>query len=344
MKCKSLLREKVYWYGLDKDVESKIASCIPCQANNKLPSPTPIKMSELPTAVWSEIAIDFFGPTPTGEKLVVLIDLYSRFPLIEVMNTTSVFSVISRLESVFSIFGYPDRCRHDNGPPFGSHEFINYFKEANIKNNSTTPYYPQSNGVVENINKILNKAMRTAKFENKNWRNVLSGMLLNYRCSPHATTGRSPSQIFFGRNINNGIPLIKRETSQFDEEIRQRQTEIYGKTKKYIDTKRKPKLSVFKVGDDVIMKRTKKSCKSDSKFYNNIFTVVKVNGSNITVQKSTGERYTRNISFFKTVCIKPDDENKIIDEKEKPFMNTEKFRKTYPKRNRKVVFGNYHLK
>ena len=109
--------------------------------------------------------------------------------------------------------------------------------------------------------------------------------------------------------------MIKRETSQFDEEIRHCQTEIYGKTKK-----RKPKPSVFKVGDDVIMRRTKKSCKSDSKFYNNIFTVVKVNGSNITVQKSTGERYTRNISFFKTVCIQPGDEKKIIDEKEKPFM------------------------
>ena len=136
--------------------------------------------------------------------------------------------------------------------------------------------------------------MRTAKYEKKNWGNVLSGMLLNYRCSPHATTGRSPSEIFFGRNINNGIPLIKRETSQFDEEIRQRQTEIYDK--------RKPKPSVFKVGDDVIMKRTKKSCKSDSKFYKNIFTVVKVNGSNITVQKSRREffilKYSINNCIF----------------------------------------------
>ena len=84
------------------------------------------------------------------------------------------------------------------------------------------------------------------------------------------------------------------------------------------------------------MKRTKKSCKSDSKFYKNIFTVVKVNGSNITVQKSTGKRYTRNLTFFKKVCIQSGDEKKIIDEKEKPFMNTEKYRKTYPKRNRKV--------
>ena len=117
--------------------------------------------------------------------------------------------------------------------------------------------------------------------------------------------------------------------------------EIYDKTKKYIDTKRKPKPSVFKFSDDVIMKRTRKICKSDSKFHKNIFTVVKVNGSNITVQKSTGERYTRNISFFKKVCIQPADEN---DEKENTFMNTETFRKTYPKRNRKGVFGNYHLK
>ena len=90
--------------------------------------------------------------------------------------------------------------------------------------------------------------------------------------------------------------------SQFDEEIRQRQTEIYNKTKKYIDTKRKSKPSVFEIGDDVIMKRTKKSCKIDSKFYKNILTVVKVNGSNITVQKSTGERDTIEIYHFLKKC------------------------------------------
>ena len=84
------------------------------------------------------------------------------------------------------------------------------------------------------------------------------------------------------------------------------------------------------------MKRTKKSCKSDSKFHKNIFTVVKVNGSNITVQKSTGERYTRNISFFKKVCIEPGDEKKIIDEKRKYIYEHRNVQKNIPKTKQKM--------
>ena len=85
--------------------------------------------------------------------------------------------------------------------------FFGLCLSLNIENNSTTPYYPQSNAVVENINKILNKAMKAAKYENKNWRSVLTELLLNYRCSPHSTTGRSPAEVSFNRTIKNGIPF-----------------------------------------------------------------------------------------------------------------------------------------
>ena len=345
-KSKSLLREKVYWHGLDNDVESKLKNCVACKANGMLPAPQPIKMSELPKAVWSEIAIDFCGPTPTGEKLLVVIDLYSRFPIVEAMNVTSEFPVISRLQNIFSIYGYPDRCRHDNGPPFNSYQFNEYLKSVNIENNSTTPYYPQSNAVVENINKILNKAMKAAKYENKNWRSVLTEMLLNYRCSPHSTTGRSPAEVFFNRTIKNGIPLLNREISKFDAEIRTNQERKYEKATVNFDKKRKSKKSSLKVDDMVIMKRSIKGVKSDSKFYNHVFTVIKVHGSTVTVQKKSGEKYTRNISFFKTVKeiplsqVPPDT---IQTQKPRDHRIETSERKTYPKRNRKTVYKE-HLK
>ena len=43
-KVKSLLREKVYWPGLDADVNEFISRCIPCQANSRIPPPEPVKM------------------------------------------------------------------------------------------------------------------------------------------------------------------------------------------------------------------------------------------------------------------------------------------------------------
>ena len=63
-KCKGLLRQKVYWITMNSDIESRIKKC---QANSSMPDLEPIKMSILPEYVWNELAMDLFGPLPSGE-------------------------------------------------------------------------------------------------------------------------------------------------------------------------------------------------------------------------------------------------------------------------------------
>ena len=74
-KVKSLLREEVYWPGLDAD------RCIPCQANSRIPPPEPVKMSTLSEKVFEEISVDCYGPSPNGEKLLSITEvvLYGVF-------------------------------------------------------------------------------------------------------------------------------------------------------------------------------------------------------------------------------------------------------------------------
>ena len=115
-KIKSLLRGKAYWPGLDADVNEFISRCIPRHTNSRIPLPKPVKMSTLPEKVFEEISADFYGPLPNGEKLLGITDLYSRFPFIEIMKTTTAVKVIGRLENLFSICGYPGKLRHENGP------------------------------------------------------------------------------------------------------------------------------------------------------------------------------------------------------------------------------------
>ena len=95
-RCKSLLRKKVYWIRLDKNVADFIKSCIPCQANPRENPPTPIRMSKLPNSPWEEIAIDLCGRLPTGNSLFIIIDRYSRYPLIEIIKSTKAKQVINR--------------------------------------------------------------------------------------------------------------------------------------------------------------------------------------------------------------------------------------------------------
>ena len=71
----------------------------------------------MPEKVFEEIGADFYGPLPNGEKLLDIIDLYSRFPFIEIMKTTTKVKVIGRLGNLFSMYDYPGKLRHENGPP-----------------------------------------------------------------------------------------------------------------------------------------------------------------------------------------------------------------------------------
>ena len=81
-------------------------------------------MSKLPNAPWEKIAIDFFGPLSTEKTLLVIIDLYTRFPVVEIMKTTNVNAVINHLERIFSMLGYLNPIIRNNSPPFSFYFLI----------------------------------------------------------------------------------------------------------------------------------------------------------------------------------------------------------------------------
>ena len=51
-KAKQYLRSSVWFPGMDKLIEHKVKSCIPCQASTPRTSAQPLSMSELPPDPW----------------------------------------------------------------------------------------------------------------------------------------------------------------------------------------------------------------------------------------------------------------------------------------------------
>ncbi|XP_070550160.1 uncharacterized protein [Ptychodera flava] len=74
-------------------------------------------MSELPTGPWEEVSIDF-SDLPNGKYLLVMTDDYSRYPVVEIIHSTSAAAVMSKVDSIFTLFGIPRIVHSDNGPPF----------------------------------------------------------------------------------------------------------------------------------------------------------------------------------------------------------------------------------
>ena len=193
VRTKQLLREKVWFTGIDDKVEKIVARCIPCQAITTHRKSEPLQRSTLPSKPWSEVSIDFSGPYPTSEYLMVVMDEYSRFPLVEIIKSTSAATVIPRLDHLFSVFGVPDHVKTDNGPPFNGHEFCRFATTIGFKHGKITPLWPKANGEVERFMRTVGKAVKAITANGQHWRKQLPTFLRNYRSTPHPSTGVTPA-------------------------------------------------------------------------------------------------------------------------------------------------------
>ena len=69
------------------------------------------------------------------------------------------------------------------------------------KKANTTAYHPQTDGLVENINRTLVAMIaKHAKTFGRNWDTYLSQLLFAYRTKPHESTGESPFFLLYGRD------------------------------------------------------------------------------------------------------------------------------------------------
>jgi len=158
-----------------------------------------------------------------------------------------------------------------------------------------TPEWPRANGEAERLMKTLEKAIRTAVVQGKNWKQELFTFLQQYRATPHSTTVKSPSELLNGRKLKSTLPLV-----QFDQaspEIRQADAKRKEKMKEYADKCNHARNTDLNVGDKVLIKQPKQN-KMSTPFKPEPFEITDKKGSMITAQNAE-HTMTRNASFFK---------------------------------------------
>ena len=201
VKCKQLLQSKLWFPDLDKMIQAKVEQCQGCQATTYKPTRDPLKPTVLPERPWQHIDMDFWGPLPSGEHILVVIDEYSRYPKIEFVSSTGAKAVIPHIDKIFSTHRFPEQVKTDGGPSFNgseSHEYHQYMKWAGIKAIQVSPDDPEANGLAENFMKVLQKIWHISKIEGKNPKQEIYKYLRQYRATPHSSTGRPPAEVLFG--------------------------------------------------------------------------------------------------------------------------------------------------
>ena len=167
--------------------------------------------------------------------------------------------ITTKLRELFCRYGAPETLVTDNGPQFISDEFKDLMKEFNTHHRRVTPYHPMANGEVERFNRSLKKCIQTAISQGLDWRTALQNFLLNYRNTEHATTGATPAELFFKRQLRDKLPS-KKTTQQSKASKIAISTDKARKaaSKCYIDEKCKACEHNIQVGQKVLVTNTAK--------------------------------------------------------------------------------------
>ncbi|KAI8513647.1 hypothetical protein Bbelb_079710 [Branchiostoma belcheri] len=334
-KTKALLREKVWFPGIDDKVNEALKGCLACQATTKTPTAVPLQPTVMPEHPWSELCADFWGPLPSGDYLMVVIDEHSRYPVVEHLRSTSAQAVIPVLDKIFAMFGTPEVLKTDNGPPWTSTQMKSFADYLGFHHRKVTPYWPCANGTAERFMRVLGKTVKAAVVEGKSWKQELHKMLRSYRATPHTTTNHPPATLLFQRAMKTRLPELTLKQPEVNKEAKQNDQKAKMEMKKYTDRKRRAKENNIDIGDTVLVSQRKQN-KLTPPYDPKPHRVIGKKNTMITAENN-GRRITRNATFFKKVKIEEEDsEDDCLEENNTEENKTE----DHANRNHPQTTGN----
>ena len=198
-RCRLRVSSSVWWPGVSKQVESFVRRCSTCMKNTP-PPVEPMLQSALPSHPWEKVGADLFQLKDS--TYLVVVDYYSRYMEIQKLTSTTSAGVISALKGIFSRHGIPVEFMSDNGPQFASQEMKEFAERYCFTLITSSPHYPQSNGLAERTVKTVKKLISNTDDP------YLA--LLSYRATPLPWCGLSPAELLMGRRIRTDVPQIKK--------------------------------------------------------------------------------------------------------------------------------------
>lgn len=196
-RCRLRAATSVWWPGISHDVEKYVRQCPQC-SKSLIPAREPMMPSPLPSHPWEKVGADLFELQ--GHNYLVVVDYFSRYPEVQKLTSTTSKGIIIVLKSIFSRHGIPSVFMSDNGPQFVSKEMQEFAATYSFQQVTSSPRYPQSNGLAERTVKTLKDLLRHSPDPNM--------ALLSYRTTALPWCSLSPAELLMGRKLRTDVPQL----------------------------------------------------------------------------------------------------------------------------------------
>ena len=209
------IAHRYYWEGMKRQIMEYVKSCEICQ-ERKSPNKRGVQLLKplRISGVFERVAMDFLGPLPTtvsGNRWILVLQEYvTKWPMAFALpNERTETFVPVLVEQVFMQYGPPRVLLTDRGPNFVSAMLKAITRHWGIDRSFTTAYHPQTNGMVERLNRTLVQMLASYTSPGQtDWDEFLPYILFAYRTSVHESTGDTPFYLMYGRDPLMPLDII----------------------------------------------------------------------------------------------------------------------------------------
>ena len=234
-KCKARARMCVYWPKIDDAIEKVVRQCSVCNQYARANQKEPLLPHSVPLRPWYKVGADYF--TIAGQDYLLVVDYFSKYPEVVPVNCKSADTTVTVMKAIFARHGIPNPLVADN-LPFSSKQFQQFSKEWNFNLVTSSPRFPQSNGMAERNVQTVKNLYKKAKEAGSDDQLAL----LEFRNSPIAGMNESPAELLMGRKLQSTLPMLPSLLEQScNEEVKEKlhgrqvqQKHYYDKTAKQL--------------------------------------------------------------------------------------------------------------
>ena len=141
-KCIERANMTVWWPGILKEIERKVATCEFCQIHRSSQRKEPLKPTTMPLRPCQKISADLFQIKQ--QHYLVVMDYHSRYLEIAHLPNISSATVIGKMKNMFARWGVPEEIVSDNDTQFTSADFQAFAMQYNFVCSFTSPHFPQT--------------------------------------------------------------------------------------------------------------------------------------------------------------------------------------------------------